>query len=90
MNTQETRLFLALTVTSLLMLAVSLWMAWSVWREVRHLVARVGDHMEGLVRKQAEVLQEVAGVTTAGAQSTEKAESPPAAESGKSLRLLES
>ncbi|MBV8771162.1 MAG: hypothetical protein JO166_02360 [Deltaproteobacteria bacterium] len=82
MNAQETRLLLTLTVTSLLMLAVSLWMAWSVWREVRRLVARVGDHMDGLIRKQTEVLQEVAGVTAAGAEAAEKAESPPAAESG--------
>ena len=80
MNTQETRLLLVLSLTSLLMLAVSLWMAWSLWREVRRLVARVGDHMEGLMRKQTEVLQEVAGVTTGGAGSAGKAESPPATE----------
>lgn len=84
MNTQEIRLLLALSVTSLLMMALSLWMAWSVWRQVRRFVTRVGDHMEGLVRKQTEVLEEVAGVTTAGAESTETAESPPAAESGQS------
>ena len=59
-----------------LMLAVSLWMAWSVWRVVRRLVAYVGDHMDGLIRKQGEVLQEVASVATAEAES-KRIEQPP-------------
>ncbi len=53
-----------LTLTSLVMLTLSLWMAWSVRREVRRLVAYVSNHMEGLVQKQHEVLREVAGAAS--------------------------
>ncbi len=61
MDDHQTRLLLVLTLTSLVMLTLSLWMAWSVRREVRRLVAYVSNHMEGLVQKQHEVLREVAG-----------------------------
>ena len=76
MTNYETKLLLALTVASFIMLAISLWMAWSVWRVVRQMVAYVGDHMEGLIRKQGEVLEEVASAATAEAES-KRSEQPP-------------
>jgi hypothetical protein len=81
MNTQDTGWLLVLSITSLLMLTVSLLMAWSVLRQVRRLVGRLGDNMEGLLRKQTEALQEVAGVTNGGTARIETVEPPPAAES---------
>jgi hypothetical protein len=76
MTNYETKLLLVLTIASLVMLAISLWMAWSVWRVVRRLVAYVGDHMDGLIRKQGEVLQEVASVATAEAESKRIEQAP--------------
>jgi hypothetical protein len=82
MSNYETKILLALTMASLATLSVSLWMAWSVWREVRRLVAQVGNHMEGLMRKQTEVMQEVAHNST-GAVHLKPKSQPIETEPGK-------
>jgi hypothetical protein len=56
----ETTVLLFMTGASFVMLGISLWMAWSVWREIRCLVARVANRMDDLMRKQRDALSEVA------------------------------
>lgn len=64
MNNYEIRALLALTIASFVMLVVSLWVAWSLWCEVQRLVTHVGQHMNGLIEKQTEVLQQVGNGAT--------------------------
>ena len=72
MSNYQAKILLLLTVGSFVMLALSLYMAWSLWRVVRRLVINIADHMDGLMRKQGEVLQEVATVATVRVKRTEQ------------------
>jgi hypothetical protein len=79
MNNYETKALLALTVASFVMLAISLWVVWSLWCGVRRLVAHFGQHMNGLIEKQSEVLEHVAnggaGNLTTNRETEEQVES---------------
>jgi hypothetical protein len=90
MNNYEINALLALTVASLAMLVISLWMAWSLWREVRRLVVHVGQHMNGLIEKQSEVLQQVANGSTGNLKGKLAAERQLQHESKQSLQFSES
>ena len=87
MNNYEIKALLALTVASFAMLVISLWMAWSLWRQVRRLVVHVGQHMNGLIEKQSEVLQQVASGGTGSLKGDPATERHVEHESRQSLRV---
>ena len=54
-------LLFALAIGCVLIVAISLWMVWSMWLDLSQLRIFVSDRTDGLMRKQIEALQEING-----------------------------